>query len=107
MIRLLRDCAEVDDGREPRTRAAVLYDDFIKSGYLQGAAARDHKGIPNRYIIQNMTVSGRLFLQELETSEKAASVFGRMKKFALFSGGWILGICTQTIIAIINQKFLK
>jgi hypothetical protein len=105
MIRLLRDCIAVDDARDPKTRAAVLYDDFINNGYLHGASARNKDGIPDRYIITNMTVSGRMFLQELETEEKDSSFLGKAKKVGLFVGGWLLGLLTQAAIIFIKQKF--
>lgn len=103
MIRLLRNCAVADDSREPQTRAAVLYGDFIRSGYLHGDVAHDEDGIPNKCLIDNITVSGRLLLQDLEAAEKAASISGIAKKIGMFAGGWIFGIATQAIVAFLKH----
>ena len=103
----MKGCEETFNGRDDKELTSVLYSDLIAAGYLEGATSRDENGTPNRNRITNITLKGRMYLDEIQELEKSQSRFGKIKKYGGAFGLWILGIATPLIVDVIKAIFKK
>lgn len=96
-IRLLRETAEGTALDSDSERDAVLSGELISGGYLEGSVVRDESGSVVGSNTTGITVSGRLFLQQLQKEERDESKLGRLKKYGLIVFGFIMGIIAHLI----------
>jgi hypothetical protein len=80
--------------------------ELVREEYLKGNAQDDEDGQFALVAVTGITLKGRLFLQKLESDEKAESWIGRLGKSATFAFGVILG-AVFTVVGNLATEVLK
>src|SRR5438552_406632 len=80
-IRLLSERAGIQESAAPEDRDSALYSELIDAGYLRGVPFRDAAkgGMTTGVTVTEITLKGRLFLQQLKSEERRQSFLGRLK----------------------------
>jgi hypothetical protein len=97
-IRLLRGRVDATDGLPPDEREHVLWADLIAAGYLDGLTQTGSDGSPTSNVIQGATVTGRLFLQDLEALEEAQTWRARTARYGIPVATFFVGILSSVLI---------
>jgi hypothetical protein len=85
-----------------RMRTAVLSGELIEAGYLSGQSFREAGGLIRGSAITGLTVSGRLFLDQLRKEEREASLWAHCKRWGIPVITYLFGILTPVL-----SNFLK
>jgi len=103
-IRLLSERAGIQESAAPEDRDSALYSELIDAGYLRGVPFRDAAkgGMTTGVTVTEITLKGRLFLQQLKSEERRQSLLGRLKKVGLLIGGYLLGIFSPALTYLVK-----
>ncbi len=98
-IRLLSERAKIQESAAGEERDSVLYSELIDADYLRGVPFRDAAkgGMTTGVTVTEITLKGRLFLQQLKSEERQHSLWGRLKKIGLLVGGYLLGVFSPAL----------
>jgi hypothetical protein len=104
-IRLLSERAKIQESAAQEERDSVLYSELIDADYLRGVPFRDAAkgGMTTGVTVTEITLKGRLFLQQLKSRERQQSLFGRLKKLGLLIGGYLLGIFSPALTDLVKS----
>lgn len=84
--------------------AVAIFHELYEEGFVAGIdVSSSNEGIA--YLEPRITVKGREYLNELNKRREEASLSGRAKKLGLLFVGWIAGIASSVIVALVG-KFL-
>src|SRR5882724_3694115 len=76
---------------------ATLVSELSEEGYLKGKGAPNEHGVIEKAVSWGMTVKGRLFLEQLESEEREASVWRRTWKYGFPVVAYIAGFATPIL----------
>jgi hypothetical protein len=83
-------------------RDAILLGELIEAKHLRGGALEDRDGFIRAAAPRGMTVSGRLFLQQLKHEERQASLWGRFKTWGFPLLTYAFGVLTPILSDLIR-----
>ena len=88
---MLQHRCEGIDSAEPKQLEAILWDELIEGGFVNGHVVKDQMGIPYDFTIIGPTVKGRLFLVELEALEARDTLKAKFFRFGVPAATFVLG----------------
>jgi hypothetical protein len=81
---------------------ATLLGELIEAKHLRGSPLEDKQGFIRAAAPRGITVSGRLFLQQLRREEKQASLFGQFKTWGVPLLTYAFGVLTPILSDLIR-----
>jgi len=103
IMMLQHRCAGVDSA-EPKQLEAILWDELIEGGFVNGHVIKDAMDIPYDFSIMGPTVKGRLFLMELEAQEAKDTTQAKFMRYGIPIATFILGAIWSILIDWFKKK---
>ena len=103
-IRILQSQANGPSALEEKD--LIYAAELVRGKYLKGNAPEDEDGQHVSVGVTGISLEGRLFLQKLESDEKAESWIGRLEKSGIFALGVIFGAFV-TVLGNLATEVLK
>jgi hypothetical protein len=101
-IRLLSLVASEQTPEPGEKRDATLLGELTEAKHLRGSPLDDRQGFIRAAAPRGMTVSGRLFLQQLKREEKQASPWGQFKAWGFPLLTYAAGVLTPIFVDLLR-----